>query len=98
MVGSFEPMNPSTLDTLRIAIAESIANRSVPSVRIPDIEKAIAWIERTFDDVDWDPFPDRITIFGDDPSVPVADDGDGDEGHFVLHLVFPVTPANPYAE
>lgn len=82
-------MNPSTLDILRSAIAESISQRSVPSVRIPDLDSAIAWIERTFDDVDWDPFPDRITIFGDDPSVPVSEDGDGMEGHFVLNL-FPL--------
>jgi len=80
-------MNPSTLDTLRIAISESIANRSVPSVRVPDIESAVAWIERNFVDVDWDPFPDRITIFGDDPSVPVSDSGDGLESHFVLEIL-----------
>lgn len=78
-------MNPSTLDTLRSAIAESISQRSVPSVRIPDLDSAIAWIERNFDDVDWDPHPDRITIFGDDPSVPCDENGDG--AHFVLELL-----------
>ncbi len=80
-------MNPSTIQSLRAAISESIAHRSVPSVRVPDIEAAVAWIERNFDDVDWDPFPDRITIFGDDASVSVSPDGDGMEGHFVLEIL-----------
>lgn len=80
-------MNPSTIQTLRSAIADSIGSRSVPSVRVPDIEATVAWIKRNFDDVDWDPFPDRITIFGDDPSVAVSPDGDGMEGHFVLEIL-----------
>lgn len=80
-------MNPSTIQSLRAAISESIAHRNVPTLSVPDIESAVRWIERTFDDVDWDPFPDRITIFGDDPSVPVSPDGDGDEAHFVLNIL-----------
>lgn len=80
-------MNPSTLHTLRSAIADSIGSRSVPSVRVPDIESAVRWIERNHHDVDWDPFPDRITIFGDDPSVPCDENGDGMEGHFVLNIL-----------
>jgi len=84
MIGSFEPMNPSTLDTLRSAIADSIANRSVPSVPVESTASAVLWIERNFHDVDWDPHPDRITIFGDDPSVPCDENGEG--AHFVLNL------------
>lgn len=80
-------MNPSTLHTLRSAIADSIGSRSVPTLSVPDIEATVAWIERTFVDVDWDPFPDRITIFGDDPSVPCDENGDGLESHFVLEIL-----------
>lgn len=78
-------MNPTTLATLRCAISESIANRSVPSVRVPDLERAVTWIERAFDDVDWDPFPDRITIFGDDSSIPCDENGEG--SHFVINIL-----------
>lgn len=86
--------------TLLAAVADSIATARPVSVAIPadSIESAISFLRSRFDDVDWDSFPDRITIFGDDPSIPVADDGDGDEGRFVLHLVFPVTQSNPFAE
>lgn len=80
-------MNPSTIQSLRAAISESIAHRSVPTLSVPDIESAVCFIERNFHDVDWDPFPDRVTIFGDDPSIPVAEDGNGDEGHFVLNIL-----------
>lgn len=80
-------MNPSTIQSLRSAIADSIAHRNVPTLSVPDIESAVRWIERTFDDVDWDPFPDRITIFGDDASVPVSESGDGLESHFVLEIL-----------
>jgi hypothetical protein len=27
-----------------------------------------------------------VVIFGDDPSIPVSESGDGEEGHFVLTL------------
>lgn len=87
--------------TILAAIADSIATAQPISVAIPadSIESAIAFIRSNFVDVDFDPFPDRITIFGDDPSIPVPDDGDGYEAHFVLDLVFPVaSQSNPYAE
>ena len=86
MVGSVQIMSPHTIQTLRTAIADSIATASVPSVCVPDIEATIAWIRSSFVDVDWDPFADRVVIFGDDPSVPVSESGEGDEGHFVLTL------------
>lgn len=86
--------------TLLAAVADSIATAQPVSVAIPadGIESAIAFIRSRFVDVDFDPHPDRVTIFGDDSSVPVSADGDGDEGHFVLHLVFPVTTSNPFNE
>ena len=80
-------MNPSTIQSLRAAISESIAHRSVPTLSVPDIEAAVAWIERNHHDVDWDPHPDRITIFGDDPFILVSDDDDGLEAHFVLEIL-----------
>jgi hypothetical protein len=86
MVGSFQIMTPHTIQTLRTAIADSIANASVPTVSVPNIEATIAWIRSRFVDVDWDLFPDRVVIFGDDPSIPVSESGDGEEGHFVLTL------------
>ena len=79
-------MSPHTIQTLRTAIADSIANASVPTVSVPDIDAAVRFIRRSFVDVDFDPFPDRITIFGDDASIPVSESGDGNEGHFVLNL------------
>jgi hypothetical protein len=64
-------------------------------VHVDDIDAAIAFIRSRFVDVDWDPFPDRITIFGDDSSV----EGDEDEGRFVIHIMRPVIlNSNPYAE
>lgn len=86
--------------TLLAAIADSIATARPVSVAIPadSIESAVAFIRSRYVDVDWDTFPNRVTIFGDDASIPVADDGDGDEGHFVIDLVFPVTSSNPFNE
>lgn len=85
---------------IQAAIADSIATAQPISVAISvdEIQDIIGWILLNYDDVDYDHFPNRITIFGDDPSVSIPDDGEGDEGHFVLHLVFPVTQSNPYAE
>jgi hypothetical protein len=40
-------------------------------------------------DVDWDGFPNRVTIFGDDQRI----EGDEDEGLWVLNLVFAPAPA-----
>lgn len=86
--------------TLLAAIADSIATARCVRVATPasGIDDAVAFIRSRFVDVDFDPHPDRVTVFGDDPSIPVADDGDGDEGHFVIDLVFPVTSSNPFNE
>ena len=77
--------------TLLTAIADSIATAQPVNVPIVNVEASIAFILSRFADVDWDTFPDRITIFGDDASIPVSESGDGYDGHFVLNLVFPVT-------
>jgi hypothetical protein len=84
--------------TLLAAIADSIATARCVRVATPapDIEAAIRFIRSRFVDVDYDPHPDRITIFGDDPSIAVPDDGDGYEAHFVIDLVFPVSQSNPF--
>ena len=84
---------------LLTAIADSIATAQTVSVPIADIDAAIRFIRRSFVDVDYDSFPDRITIFGDDSSVWTDPNGDGDEGHFVLNLMRPASlTANPFNE
>jgi hypothetical protein len=78
---------------LLTAVADSTATGLPIDVTIhaDSIESSIAFLRSRFMDVDWDTYPDRITIFGDDQRIPVSPNGDGDEGHFVLNLVFPVT-------
>ncbi len=84
---------------LLTAVADSVATAQTISVSVSDVDAAIRFIRRSFVDVDFDPFPDRVTIFGDDPSIPVSADGEGDEGHFVLNLMRPaVLTANPFNE
>ena len=83
------------------AVADSIATASEVSVKVSDVEACVTYLQSrpSFTDVDFDPFPDRITIFGDDSSVWTDPDGDGDEGHFVLNLMRPVSlTANPFNE
>ena len=80
-----------TKEALLTAVADSIATAQPVSIPVTDIDSAIRFIRSRFVDVDWDTYPDRITIFGDDSSIPVSESGDGYEGHFVLNLVFPVT-------
>ena len=81
------------------AVADSIATAQTVSVSVSDIDAAIRFIRRSFVDVDFDSFPDRITIFGDDSSVWTDPDGDGDEGRFVLNLMRSVSlTANPFNE
>jgi hypothetical protein len=76
---------------LRTAVADSIATGQPVTVAVTDADAATSFLYAKFVDVDWDTYPDRITIFGDDQRIPVSPNGDGDEGHFVLNLVFPVT-------
>jgi len=64
-------------------------------VRVDDVDAAVRFIRSRFSDVDFDPYPDRITIFGDDLSVT----GDEDEGRFSIDLIRPVSlTATPFAE
>jgi hypothetical protein len=80
-------------ESIITAVADSVATALPVDVNVPyvNIDAAIRFIRSRFVDVDWDTFPDRVTIFGNDSSIPVSPDGDGDEGHFVLNLIFPVT-------
>lgn len=88
-----------TNESILTAVADSIATAQTVSVSVTDVDAAIRFIRRSFVDVDFDSFPDRITIFGDDSSVWTSPDGDGSEGRFVLNLMRPVSlTANPFAE
>ena len=88
-----------TNESLITAVADSIATGQPVTVSVSDIDAAVRFIRRSFVDVDFDPFPDRITIFGDDSSVWTDPNGDGDEGHFVLNLMRPASlTANPFNE
>ena len=83
------------------AVADSIATAREVSVKVSDVEACVTYLQSrpSFTDVDFDPFPDRITIFGDDSSVWTDPDGDGDEGHFILNLMRPASlTANPFNE
>jgi hypothetical protein len=73
------------------AVADSVATGLPVDVAIPDanVDAAIAFLRSRFVDVDWDGFPNRITIFGDDQRI----EGDEDEGLWVLNLVFAPAPA-----
>jgi hypothetical protein len=85
--------------TLLTAVADSVATGLTVSVSVSDIDEAVRFIRRSFVDVDFDSFPDRVTIFGDDSSVWTDPDGDGDEGRFVLNLMRSVSlTANPFNE
>ncbi len=76
---------------LLTAVADSIATaRPVSvSVSVSDIDAAVTFLRSRFVDVDYDRFPNRITIFGDDQRI----EGDEDEGLWVLNLVFAPAPA-----
>ena len=68
------------------AVAESVATGLPVDVAIPfsQVDAAIDFLRSRFVDVDWDTFPNRVTIFGDDQRI----EGDEDEGLWVLNLVF----------
>jgi hypothetical protein len=90
-----------TNESIITAVADSVATALPVDVNVPyvNIDAAIRFIRSRFVDVDWDTFPDRVTIFGNDSSIPVSPDGDGDEGHFVLNLIRPASlTANPFNE
>lgn len=80
-----------TTEALLAAVSDSTATGLPVDVAIPadSIESAVAFLRSRFVDVDWDRFPNRVTIFGDDQRI----EGDEDEGLWVLNLVFAPAPA-----
>jgi hypothetical protein len=80
-----------TNESLLTAVADSVATALPVDVPISfeSVDAAIAFLRSRFMDVDWDSFPNRVTIFGDDQRI----EGDEDEGLWVLNLVFAPAPA-----
>lgn len=78
-------------ENILTAVADSVATALPVDVNISfvDVDAAVALLRSRFVDVDYDSFPDRITIFGDDQRI----QGDEDEGLWVLNLVFAPAPA-----
>ena len=76
---------------LLTAVADSTATGlpiDVP-ISFANVEASITFLRSRFVDVDYDRFPNRVTIFGDDQRI----QGDEDEGLWVLNLVFAPAPA-----
>jgi len=81
-------------ENLITAVADSVATAQLVTVTLPSldaIDNAVGFLQRNYVDVDYDRIGCSITIFGDDSSIPVSSDGDGDEGHWVLNLVIEPT-------
>jgi hypothetical protein len=80
-----------TNESLLTAVADSVATGLPVDVPISfeSVDAAISFLRSRFMDVDWDGFPNRVTIFGDDQRI----EGDEDEGLWVLNLVFAPAPA-----
>jgi hypothetical protein len=80
-----------TTEALLTAVADSAATALPVDVAISfeSVDTAIALLRSRFVDVDWDGFPNRVTIFGDDQRI----EGDEDEGLWVLNLIFAPAPA-----
>jgi len=78
-------------ESLVTAVADSVATGLPVDVAISftNVDAAIAFLLSRFVDVDWDTFPNRVTIFGDDQRI----EGDEDAGLWVLNLVFAPAPA-----
>lgn len=76
--------------TLLTAVADSVATGLPVDVPIQyvDIDAAIAFLRSRFADVDWDTFPNYVTIFGDDQRI----QGDEYAGLWVLNLIFAPAP------
>ena len=68
------------------AVTESITNKSEVTLAVSDLEAAINFIHRQWVDVDFDRYPDRVTIFGSE-RFPVESPDADNEGTFVLNLV-----------
>ena len=79
-----------TKEALLTAVADSVATALPVDVAISfvDVDAAIALLRSRFVDVDWDTFPNYVTIFGDDQRI----QGDEYAGLWVLNLVFAPAP------
>ena len=82
-------LSAESVAALRAAIADSIATGQCVTVPITDLENTLRFIGCHYDDCDFDCFLNQTTIFGDDPSIAVSEEGDGYGAHFVLNLVCP---------
>lgn len=80
-------ITPKEIQQILVAIGLSIATKTCPVVEVANVEAACRFIQSRFDDVDWDWEGDGASIFGDDPSIPVCDDDEGNEAHFTIDLV-----------
>jgi hypothetical protein len=80
-----------TNESLVTAVADSVATALPVDVAMPftSVDAAISFLRSRFVDVDYDTFPNRVTIFGDDQRI----EGDEDAGLWVLNLVFAPAPA-----
>jgi hypothetical protein len=89
--GKSIPHSVSMQHALLTAVTDSTATGLPVSVPISfaDVDAAVDFLRSRFADVDWDTFPNRVTIFGDDQRI----EGDEDEGLWVLNLVFAPAPA-----
>jgi hypothetical protein len=78
-------------ENLLTAVANSVATALPVDVAISfeSVDAAIALLRSRFVDVDYDTFPNRVTIFGDDQRI----EGDEDAGLWVLNLIFAPAPA-----
>ena len=78
-------------EKLLTAVADSAATALPVDVSIPfaSVDAAVAFLRSRFVDVDYDTFPNRVTIFGDDQRI----EGNEDEGLWVLNLIFAPAPA-----
>ena len=80
-----------TNESLLTAVSDSVATAlpiDVP-ISFTNVDAAINFLRSRFMDVDWDGFPDRVTIFGDDQRI----EGDEYAGLWVLNLIFAPAPA-----
>jgi hypothetical protein len=86
-----ELTNIFTNESLITAVADSVATGLPVDVAISfaSVDAAINFLRSRFVDVDWDTFPNRVTIFGDDQRI----EGDEYAGLWVLNLVFAPKPA-----
>ena len=77
-------------ENLLTAVADSVATALPVDVPISfvNVDAAIAFLRSRFVDVDWDTFPNYVTIFGDDQRI----EGDENEGLWVLNLIFAPAP------